>query len=103
MFASENFEVNHLKLFSCLVYLHVTKDKRSKLDPSGKKGILVGYTDQLKAYIIYIPGFCKIELSRDVTFDEYVAFNKSRKTNVDEEEHETTRVVEISKPLVKDE
>ena len=55
------------------------------MDPLGKKGIFVGYSDQSKAYRIYIPCFHKIEVSRDVTFDEVAAFNKSRKTHVDEE------------------
>ena len=73
------------------------------MDPLGKKGIFVGYSDQSKANIIYIPGFHKIEVSRDVTFDEYATFNKYKKTHVDEEEQETPRVVEISKPPVRDE
>ena len=42
-FTGENLEVSHLKIFSCPVYLHVPKEKRSKLDPSRKKGIFVGY------------------------------------------------------------
>ena len=73
-FFGEKPEVSHLKIFGCPVYLHVPKEKRSNLDPSGKKGIFVGCSDQLKAYIIYIPGFHKIEVSRDVTFDEDAAF-----------------------------
>ena len=50
-----------------------------KLDPSGRKGIFVGYSESLKAYIIYFPGFKKIDISRDVTFDEDSAYIKSRK------------------------
>ena len=69
MFTCEKPEVSHLKIFGCHVYLHVPKEKRSKLDPSGKKGIFVGYSDQSKAYKIYIPGFRKIEVRRIVTFD----------------------------------
>jgi hypothetical protein len=56
MFTGEKSEVNHLRIFGCLVYVHVPKDKRSKLDPSGKKGIFVGYSETSKAYIVYIPG-----------------------------------------------
>ena len=103
MFIGENPEVGHLKIFSCPIYLHVPKEKRSKLGLSGKKGIFVGYSDQSKAYKIYILGFCQIEVIRDVTFDEDAAFNKSTKTHVDEEEQETPRVVEINKPPVRDE
>ena len=33
MFTGENPEVSHLKMFGCPVYLHVPKEKRSKLGP----------------------------------------------------------------------
>jgi hypothetical protein len=49
------------------------------LDPSGKKGIFVGHCEVSKAFIIYIPGYHHIEISRDATFDEYAALKKSRK------------------------
>ena len=39
----------------------------------------MGYSESSKAYRIYFPGFKKIDISRDVTFDEDSAYNKSRK------------------------
>ena len=39
----------------------------------------MGYYESSKAYRIYFPGFKKIDISRDVTFDEDSAYNKSRK------------------------
>ena len=39
MFTGENPEVIHLRIFGFPVYVHVPKEKRLKLDPSGKKGI----------------------------------------------------------------
>jgi hypothetical protein len=47
------------------------------LDPSGKKGIFVGYCEVSKAFRVYIPGYHHIEISRDVTFYEYETLNKS--------------------------
>ena len=44
MFTRKKPEVSHLKIFGCLVYIHIPKEKRTKLDPSGKKGIFVGYS-----------------------------------------------------------
>ena len=38
MFSGEKPEVIRLKIFDCPVYIHVPKDKRSKLDPLGRKG-----------------------------------------------------------------
>ena len=45
-----------LRIFGCLVYIHVPKDKRMKLETSGKKGTFVGYSESSKAYRLYIPG-----------------------------------------------
>jgi hypothetical protein len=58
------------------VYVHVPKDKRSKLDPSGNKGVFVGYSETSKAYRVYILGYRKIEISRDVTFNEDATFRR---------------------------
>jgi hypothetical protein len=44
-----------LRIFGCRVYIHVPMDKRKKLEPSGNKGIFVGYSETSKAYIIYVP------------------------------------------------
>ena len=70
VFSGKKLEVSHLKIFSCPVYIHIPKEKRTKLDPSGKKGIFVGYSESSKAYKIYFPRFKNIDISRDVTFDE---------------------------------
>jgi hypothetical protein len=83
--------VEHLRIFRCPVYIHVPKDKMKKLEPSGKKGIFVGYSDTSKAYRIYVPSQQKIEINRDVTFDEKIAFKKSIEDPIDsndEEEYE---------------
>ena len=48
-------EIGHLRVFGCLVYVHIPKEKRTKMDPSGKKGVFVGYSETSKAYRIYIP------------------------------------------------
>ena len=82
VFFRKKLEVIHLRIFSYPVYIHILKEKRTKLDPSGKKGIFVGYFEILKDYRIYFLGFKKIHISRDVTFDEDSAYNKSRKRPV---------------------
>ena len=66
VFSNKKPKVIHLKIFSCPVYIHIPKEKRTKLDLSGKKGIFVGYSESSKAYKIYFPGFKKIDISRDV-------------------------------------
>ena len=66
------------------------------MEPSGKKGIFVGYSETWKAYHIYVPSQRQIEISRDVTFDEDAAFLRSRESHLDveTEEHEAPHVVE---------
>jgi hypothetical protein len=103
MFTGEKPEVSHLRIFGCPVYVHVPKDKRSKLDPSGKKGIFVGYSETSKAYRVYIPGHRQIEISRDVTFDEDATFSRSRQNHTDEihdEEPEAPRVADTDEVMM---
>jgi hypothetical protein len=84
MFTGKKTEVSHLKIFGCPLFIHIPKEKRNKMDPSGKKGIFVGYCEVSKAFRIYIPGQHHIEISRDVTFDEYVALKKSKLYQLEE-------------------
>jgi hypothetical protein len=70
VFIGKKLKVSHLRIFSYPMNIHVTKEKRMKLDPSRKKGTFVGYSDNSKAYRIYIPRHRQIEISRDVTFYE---------------------------------
>ena len=48
----------------------------------------------MKAYKIYFPRFKNIDISKDITFDEDSAYNKSRKRPA--EEPEETEVLRIN-------
>ena len=91
-------EVSHLKIFGCPVYIHIPKEKRTKLDPFEKKGIFVGYCEVSMTFIIYIPIFHHMEISRDVTSDEETALKRSRKCQHEEvyEEYPPPRNVETT-------
>jgi hypothetical protein len=41
MFFGKKPEASHLKIFGCLVFVHILKEKRTKLDPLGNKRIFV--------------------------------------------------------------
>jgi hypothetical protein len=84
MFTRKKPEVSHLKIFGCPVFIHVPKEKRNKLEPSGNKGIFVGYCEVSKAFRIYIPGHHHIDINRDVTFDEDAMLKKSRRCQLEE-------------------
>jgi hypothetical protein len=79
MFTGKMPEVSHLKIFGCPIFIHIPKEKRNKLEPSGKKGIFVGYCEVSKAFRIYILGHHHIEISRDVTFDEDASAQEIKK------------------------
>ena len=52
VFSSKKPKVSHLKIFGCPMYIHILKEKRTKLYPSRKKGIFVGYRESSKDYKI---------------------------------------------------
>jgi hypothetical protein len=87
-FSGKKPNVENLRFFGCPVYSHIPRDKMNKLEPSRKKGIFVGYRESSKAYRIYIPEQHKIEVNRDVTFNENMAFKKSIEETIEEEENE---------------
>ena len=41
-FSGEKPKVRHLTIFGFLMYIHIPKEKRTKLDPSRRKGLFVG-------------------------------------------------------------
>jgi hypothetical protein len=43
----------------------------------------VGYNESSKAYLIYIPGQRQIEVSRDVIFEEEIAFRRFRESQME--------------------
>ena len=45
VFFSKRSEVIRLKIFGCPMYIQIPREKRTKLDPSGNKGIFVGYSE----------------------------------------------------------
>ena len=63
-------DVSHLHIFGIVYYCRIHANTRKKLDPSGEKGLLVGYNEISKAYKIYILAHKRIIVSGDVQFDE---------------------------------
>ena len=63
-------DLSHIRIFGSVYCCHVPTNNRKKLDPSGEKGLLVGYSEISKAYRVCIPARRRIIVSRDVQFDE---------------------------------
>ena len=46
VFSGKKPKFSHLIIFGYSVYIHIPKEKRTKLEPSGKNGIFVGYSER---------------------------------------------------------
>ena len=77
-FTGKKPEVSHFRIFGSLTYSHVPSEKRTKLEPTAKKGIFVGYDETWKAFRIYLPSQRKVVVRREVKFEEERAFRKFR-------------------------
>jgi hypothetical protein len=62
--------VAHLKLFSYDAFVHVSKEKRSKLDKKEVKCIFIGHKEGMKGYKLWNHGSMIIVYIRDVFFKE---------------------------------
>lgn len=83
VFTSEKSDIKHLRIFRFCVFIHVPKEKGTKMEPSGIKGTFVGYNETSKAYQIYVLGQRQSDFSRDVTYDEDATFYRSREYHLD--------------------
>jgi len=58
------------KIFGCVVFVHVLKHQRSKLDPCDVRCVLLGYDSHMEGYRCYDPLTRKLYVTMDVTFLE---------------------------------
>ena len=63
-----------MKFFGCDAYVHVPKEKRSKLDNKAEKCIFIGYKDGMKGYKLWDPITKKTVYNLDVVFQEVKEF-----------------------------
>jgi transposase InsO family protein len=73
-FIGKKPNVSHLRVFGCIAHVHVLDEKRSKLDPKVEKCIFIGYSLEQKGYKCFNPSTQKLQMSKDVVFDEMVSW-----------------------------
>jgi len=78
--------VKHFRIFGCLAYAHIPDSQRKKLDDKSSKCVLLGVSEESKAYRLFDPISKKIVISRDVVFDEQGMWNWSKKGKEDQSE-----------------
>ena len=80
VFTGEKLDISHLWIFGCPMYIHIPKEKRTKMEPYGNNVTFVGYTETSKAFTwafeIYVHGERHVEVIQDVTFHEEEAFKQ---------------------------
>lgn len=79
------------------VDIHIRKENGKKLDTTGLKGIFIRYSASSKAHWIYIKEDHRIEVNRDVMFNEIIAYKKSKDVEVDSSEEEMPIFQDISR------
>jgi len=62
--------IEHFLVFGCLAHVHVPDAKRTKLEEKSIACVLLGVSEESKAYRLYNPIAKKIITSRDVVFEE---------------------------------
>lgn len=72
LFFDRKCSVRHLKVIGSLAYVHVERNKRDKLDPKTKEGVLVGYAFETVGYRIWLPKERKVIETKHVKFNELV-------------------------------
>ena len=53
VWTGKNVSYQHLKVFGCLAYMHLSKDQRSKLDSESKPCIFLGYSEDEFGYRLW--------------------------------------------------
>lgn len=70
--------VANLNIFVCICYAHISTVKKEKFEKKVQPRTFVGYSSNKKNYRMFDPSSSKLIASKDVVFDENVAWNWER-------------------------
>ena len=65
-------KISHFRVFGCEAWAHIPDEKQKALQPKIETCIFVGYSEDVKGYIILQPHSHDIIIRRDVKFDENI-------------------------------
>ena len=71
--------VEYFRVFGCVSHVHIPDSKRTKLDNKSVSCVLLGVSEESKAYRMYDPISQKIIVSRDVVFEEDKNWNWNKR------------------------
>ena len=78
-----------------MLYAHIHKTERKKLDPKSRKSILLGYGENIKGYRLYDLKEKKVFYWRDVMFQE-MTFKNNKKTALEKIEESDEEIEETA-------
>jgi len=84
-FTHKKPNVSHLRVFGCIAYVHVPDEKRSKLNPKAEKCIFIRYSLEQKGYKCFNLSTRKLQVSRNVVFDDMISWYSPLKITKDGE------------------
>ena len=70
LWSGQKPNISHLRVFGCLVWVHVLKKRRHKLQPKSRAMIFIGYEPGSKGYQFWDAAHQCFEISHDVKFKE---------------------------------
>lgn len=71
----EKPSVEFFRVFGCIAHVHIPEARRTKLEDRSVPCVLLGVSEESKAYRLYNPITKKIVISRDVVFEETREWN----------------------------
>ena len=81
LWKGRKLNLSYLKVWGCITYYRVPKNKRIKLEPRALKSVFVGYAENSKPYRLHDLDCNMIVESRDAKFFENKFLNNSRVGN----------------------
>ena len=67
--------VDYFRIFGCIAHVHIPDQRRRKLDDKSHTCVLLGVSDETKAYKLFDPMTKTVIVSRDVIFEEDKGWN----------------------------
>jgi len=67
--------VEYFRIFGCVAHVHIPDQHRVKLDNKSKKCVLIGLSNESKAYRLFDPVSKRIIISKDVIFEEHKSWS----------------------------
>jgi len=80
--SSIKLDVSHFCVFGSEIWAHILDEKHKALEPKGEKCFFVGYSEDVKGYILLQPKSKNFIIRRDVKFTEHISAYEPSSVNV---------------------